>query len=93
MVFFNSLPVPESSKVIPAHPCIITNNKAISCSQTSAMQQKCRMAEMDELLKSEMTKIKGFLMYMRFAMFFLKFMLCLIGLQFLIGFDVSFYQY
>ena len=57
------------------------------------MQQKCRMTEMDELLKSEMTKIKGFLMDMRFAMFFLKFMLCLIGLQFLIGFDVSFYQY
>ena len=54
---------------------IITNNKVISCSQTSAMQQKCRMAEMDELLKSEMTKIKGFLMDVRFAMFF-KFMLC-----------------
>ena len=49
---------------------MITNNKALSCSQTSAMQQKCRMAEMDELLKSEMTKIKGFLMDVRFAMFF-----------------------
>ena len=35
------------------------------------MQQKCRMAEMDELLKSEMTKIKGFLMDVRFTMFFL----------------------
>ena len=52
------------------------------------MQQKCRMTEMDELLKSEMTKIKGFLMDVRFAMFFFNSCYFRLDLKFVIGFDV-----
>ena len=43
---------------------------------------------MDELLKSEMTKIKGFLIDVRFAMFSLNSCYVRLDLEFLIGFDV-----